>query len=78
MARPAIALLLLGLIFAGLLVPGMLRGQRDGELVFERESVDLGQVPLDVRVPFRFNMRNAGSSPVNIVGKVNVKAVEGC
>ena len=79
MGRAGSALLILGLILVGVLVvPGLFRPPREGQLVFAQESADLGQVPLNQKVPFRFEMRNIGDEPVAIVGKAKIRAVEGC
>ncbi len=52
--------------------------QEGGQLDFSPESVDLGRVPLGVSAPFRFQMTNAGGKPVRIVGKPQIRALEGC
>jgi hypothetical protein len=74
-----VAMVLLGLILAGVLVaPNLLADDREGELVFEQESVDLGQVPLDTLVPYRFVMRNVGGKPVTIAPRGKITVLEGC
>jgi hypothetical protein len=77
--RASQAMLLLGIILAGVLVvPGLLADDRDGELVFSEESVDLGQVPLNTAAPYRFTMRNVGGKPVTIAPRAVITVLEGC
>jgi hypothetical protein len=77
--RAAMAMVLLGMILVGVLVvPGLLADDRDGELVFAEESVDLGQVPLNTLAPHRFAMQNVGGKPVTIAPKGKITVLEGC
>ena len=79
LGRPVQLLLLLGIVLAGVLVaPRLLANEREGELVFSQESVDLGQVPLGTLAPYRFMMRNVGSKPVNIARRGKITVLEGC
>lgn len=52
-------------------------GNPEQGLVFQPESVDLGQVPLGQKVSFKFEMKNAGDKPLNIESPRAV-ALEGC
>ena len=77
LAPAAIALALA--IVAVLTLSGLgQKPQKDGELVFTPESVDIGRVPLGQSAPYRYVMRNVGDRPVKITSKPKVAAIEGC
>ena len=44
---------------------------------FDEDSVDIGEVPLDVPINYTFNFRNVGSAPLNIIDTW-AKALVGC
>ena len=69
----ALAVLLLGVLG----VSALQKPQARGELAFDVENVDAGNVPLGKQVVQRFVMRNIGDGPVTITNK-NVSALEGC
>lgn len=77
--RVVAAVLLIALVGVGLLDLGsFLRAGKEGELVFSPESVDAGRVPLNQVIPARYEMRNVGDRPVQIVRSPRITAVEGC
>ncbi len=76
MRRAVLAVLLLGLVVMAFLAFPR-ESQKEGELLFSPENIDLGQVPLGQTAPGRFVMRNVGDKPVRVV-KPQIKAVEGC
>ncbi len=76
---PVVAALLLVLVLlAAQQGLGIGSASRPGELAFSTETIDMGQVPLDQTVSYRYEMQNVGDKPVTIVGTPQVRAVEGC
>jgi hypothetical protein len=49
-----------------------------GRLEATETMVDLGRVPFDKPVEARFELANSGGSPVRLIGKPQVKLLEGC
>jgi hypothetical protein len=47
-------------------------------LAVAQPVVDLGAVPFDKLVEARFELTNTGTSPVRLVGKPEVKTLDGC
>ncbi len=70
------------LILAGLLIwvwPGSApAGDGSPQLEVDKTSVDEGYVQFDVPVRSSFNLSNAGSEPLRILGEPQVELVEGC
>ncbi len=46
-------------------------------LSFDKDSVDLGEVPLDIPINYAFRFKNVGNAPLNIVDTQS-KALVGC
>ncbi len=79
LAPAALALALL--VVAGLVLIGLQwrsQPQKEGQLAFTPESIDLGRVPIGQTAAFRFALRNIGDKPVKITSKPKVAALEGC
>jgi hypothetical protein len=72
-----VILALIAMLVAIVAVSAVQKSQRSGELAFEVETVDVGNVPLGQTVVQRYNMRNVGDKPVTITKKV-AAALEGC
>ena len=53
-------------------------GGKQGVLAFSPETVDMGQVPLNVPATFRFQTKNVGGTAVRIVGTPKITTVQGC
>ena len=48
------------------------------KLSVDRDSVDLGKVPLDQTVRAEFKLKNVGDRPLRILGEPRVELVKGC
>lgn len=46
-------------------------------LAFDKDSVDLGKVPMDIPINYTFSFKNVGGAPLNITGSW-AKALVGC
>jgi hypothetical protein len=46
-------------------------------IFFEEDSIDLGEVPLDIPINYAFRFKNVGSVPLNIID-TSAKALVGC
>jgi hypothetical protein len=49
-----------------------------GRLVAEQATIDLGRVPFDRLVEAHYVLANTGSSDVQLLGKPQVRLLEGC
>ncbi len=44
---------------------------------FDKDSVDLGKVPLDIPINYAFRFKNVGNAPLNIIN-TSAKVLVGC